>query len=130
MMRFPFSIAAVIFTLSSIQARTNQPDRVARFEPGANLRTRQDSTRDTLPPYFDVRGDTRDSARQVEAAVDALHGKLGLPPPLKLQSYHRRGSTVVIDMVADTLPRLRWTGAGGAVEILADGRRVILRRHN
>jgi len=128
-MRFPFSIAAVILALASMQA-TNQPGPWADFGRGANLRTTQDSTRDTLPPYFKVRGDTRDSARQVEAAADALHGKLGLPAPLKLQSYRRRGSTVVIDMIADSLPRLRWSGAGGAVEILADGRRIILRRHN
>ncbi|MHB1863763.1 MAG: hypothetical protein ACYCVL_12420 [Gemmatimonadaceae bacterium] len=47
-----------------------------------------------------------------------------------LKRYRREGESVVIDLMADSLPRLKWLNAGGTVRILADGRRVILVRHN
>ncbi|MHB2033320.1 MAG: hypothetical protein ACYCVE_08110 [Gemmatimonadaceae bacterium] len=65
-----------------------------------------------------------------EAAIDALHGRVALPAPLVLKRYRREGESVVIDLMADSLPRLKWLNAGGTVRILADGRRVILVRHN
>lgn len=123
-MGFLLGMAMLIPALAAIQT-AKRPPLVSRFERIA----RQDSA-DTLPPYLNVRGNTRDSTKQIEAAIDALHGRVTLAAPLKLRSYRRSGSTVVIDMVADTLPRLRWSGAGGAIQILADGRRVILRRHD
>ena len=85
---------------------------------------------DTLPPYRDVRGTSRERTALVAAVVDALHGRLAYPPPLVLRSFRREGRTVMIDMVADSLPRIRWRNGGGTVHILADGRRVIVRRHN
>ena len=85
---------------------------------------------DTLPRYRNVRGASRDRPALIAAVVDALHGRMSFPPPLVLQSLHRDGRTVLIDMVADSLPSVRWRGGGGTVRILADGRRVIVRRHN
>lgn len=85
---------------------------------------------DTMPPYKLVRGASRDSAEQVEAAVDALVGRFGFPPPLVLTSYRREARSVVIDMRADSLPRMRFVNAGGTVHILEDGRRVIVARHD
>lgn len=85
---------------------------------------------DTLPPYKQVRGTSRDSAEQVEATVDALVGRLGFSPPLVLTSYRREGRSVVIDMKTDALPRMRFVNGGGTVHILEDGRRVIVARHD
>ena len=85
---------------------------------------------DTLPQYRDVRGTSRERTALIAAVVDALHGRLAYPPPLVLRSFRREGHTVTIDMVADSLPRIRWRNGGGTVHILADGRRVIVRRHN
>lgn len=85
---------------------------------------------DTLARYKHVTGISTNRSAHVEAAIDALNGDAGLPAPLKVKHYRRDGKSVVIDMKADSLPRLRWRGSGGTVRILADGRRVILVRHN
>lgn len=85
---------------------------------------------DTLPPYREIRGTSRDRSALVAAVVDALHGRIAFPPPLALKSFHRNGQSVTIDMMADSLPRIRWRNGGGTVRILSDGRRIILRRHN
>ena len=91
-----------------------------------------DSSRlpDTLEAFDDVRGVSSDSARHVAAAIDALHGAVAIPAPLVVTDYRHDNGSVLVDLVADSLPRLKWTGAGGTVRILADGRRAILVRHN
>ena len=85
---------------------------------------------DTLPRYKHVTGISRNRSAHVEAAIDALNGVAGLPAPLVVKHYRRDGKSVVVDMKADSLPRLRWHGSGGTVRILADGRRIILVRHD
>jgi hypothetical protein len=85
---------------------------------------------DTLGAFGNVRGVSVDSAGHVTAAIDALHGNVALPAPLRVKDYRREDSSVVIDLAADSLPRLKWMGAGGTVRILSDGRRAILARHN
>ena len=85
---------------------------------------------DTLPPYGQIRGTSRDRKAVIAAVTDALEGRSGLPAPLVTKSYRRDGKDLVIDMVADSLPRVRFHGAGGTVRILEDGRRVIVARHN
>ena len=92
----------------------------------------RDSSRllDTLAAFEDVRGVSGDSARHVAAATDALHGAVSIPAPLVVKDYRREDGSILIDLTADSLPRLKWTGAGGTVRILADGRRAILQRHN
>jgi hypothetical protein len=85
---------------------------------------------DTLTAYKGVRGSSPERSALIAAVVDALQGRSGLPAPLVLKSFRREGKSVIVDMVADSLPRLRFRNAGGTVRVLADGRRVILRRHN
>jgi hypothetical protein len=82
-----------------------------------------------LPQFAQVTGATRDKASHIIAAKDALNGRLGFPPPLVVKTYKREGQSVVIDLVADSLPNVKWTNGGGTVRILSDGCRVILSRH-
>ena len=114
------SASAMLASLSAAQSTPPTQSAAVAKAPGP----------DTLPPYKQVQGTSRDSAEQVEAAVDALHGRLGFPPPLVLTSYRREGRSVVIDMRADSLPRLRFVNGGGTIRILEDGRRVIVARHD
>lgn len=96
---------------------------------------------DTLPAYTQASTTTRMETErnqaaiepltaQVVAAMDALSGLASIPPRLKLNEYRREGSSVVIDLIANDLPKMRFLGAGGTVRILEDGRRIILARHN
>jgi hypothetical protein len=82
-----------------------------------------------LPQFGQVTGATRDKASHIIAAKDALNGRLSFPPPLVVKTYKREGRSVVIDLVADSLPTVKWTNGGGTVRILSDGCRVILSRH-
>ena len=84
---------------------------------------------ETLPQFGKVTGATRDKASQINAAKDALNGRSSFPPPLVVKTYKREGRSVVIDLVADSLPTVRWTNGGGTVRILSDGCRIILSRH-
>jgi hypothetical protein len=85
---------------------------------------------DTLPRYASVTGLTYDTAGHIQAAKDALVGRSGFPPPLLLVGYRREGTSVVVDLRADSLPRVRWRNAGGTVRIRNDGCRIILTRHD
>lgn len=91
---------------------------------------REQAVPDTLPAYHQIRGTSRDRSALIAAVIDALHGRMAFPPPLVVNSFKREDRTVTIDMKADSLPRIRWRNGGGTVRILADGRRVIVRRHN
>ena len=82
-----------------------------------------------LPQFGHVTGATRDKAGHILAAKDALNGRLSFPPPLVVKSYKREGRSVIIDLVADSLPTVRWTSGGGTVRIRGDGCRVIVSRH-
>ena len=81
-----------------------------------------------LPQFGQVTGATRDKAGHILAAKDAVNGRLSFPPPLVVKSYKREGRSVIIDLVADSLPTVRWTNGGGTVRIRADGCRVIVSR--
>jgi hypothetical protein len=85
---------------------------------------------DTLPRFENIRGTARDKAGHIRAATDALVGRSSFPPPLVVTKYRRDGSSVLVDLKADSLPKLRWTNAGGLVRIRADGCRIIVTRHN
>ena len=85
---------------------------------------------DTLPRFDDITAATHDTAAHIRAAKDALVGRSGFPPPLIVTSYRRDGTAVLVDLRADSLPRLRWRNAGGTVRIRADGCRIVLARHN
>jgi hypothetical protein len=82
-----------------------------------------------VPQFGQVTGATRDKASHIAAAKDALNGLSSFPPPLVVKTYKREGRSVVIDLVADSLPTVKWTNGGGTVRILSDGCRVILSRH-
>jgi len=85
---------------------------------------------DTLPRFENIRGIARDKPGHIRAATDALVGQSSFPPVLLVTEYRREGSSVLVDLKADSVPRLRWTNAGGLVRIRGDGCRIILRRHN
>lgn len=85
---------------------------------------------DTLPQFERIRGDSRDKPGHVRAATDALVGRSSFPPPLLVTAYRREGSSVLVDLKADSLPRIRFYNAGGLVRIRADGCRIIVKRHN
>ena len=90
---------------------------------------------ETLPPFAHADGrvghvdGSSDSTALVRAADDALQGWSTVALPMHVTEYRReRGATVVslrpTGVPADvTVPRV-----GGSVRILADGRRVVLRR--
>jgi hypothetical protein len=82
-----------------------------------------------LPQFGQVTGTSHDKASHILAAKDALNGRLSFPPPLVVTTYKREGRSVVIDLVADSLPTVKWTNGGGTVRIRSDGCRVILSRH-
>ena len=123
-------ILAALTVALSLGAKPWAPGCDQRIQPAQPADTAGLTLPDTLPPYRDVRGISRDRSAVIAAAVDALHGETRWPPPLVLKSFHRDGKAVVVDMVADSLPRIRYRNGGGTVRVLADGRRVILGRHN
>ena len=84
---------------------------------------------EVLPQFGQVTGASHDKASHIIAAKDALNGRSSFPPPLVVRTYKREGRSVVIDLVADSLPTVRWTNGGGTVRILSDGCRVVLSRH-
>jgi hypothetical protein len=84
---------------------------------------------EVLPQFGQVTGASHDKISHIIAAKDALNGQSSFPPPLVVKTYKREGQSVVIDLVADSLPTVRWTNGGGTVRILSDGCRVILSRH-
>lgn len=88
------------------------------------------ATAESLPPFGQVTGATRDKASHIVAAKDALNGRLSFPPPLVVKTYQREGRSVLIDLVADSLPTVKWTNGGGRVRILSNGCRVVLSRHH
>jgi hypothetical protein len=85
---------------------------------------------DTLPRFDNITAATRDTSAHIRAATDALVGRSSVPPPLLLASYRREGTTVLVDLRADSIPTLRWRNGGGTVRIRADGCRIIVARHN
>lgn len=109
-------------------------DVKAASGPSETWTTPQDSARtataDTLPPYRNVNGASRDSVELVKAASDALNGKSGIPLEFLVISFRRAHGRVTIDMKPQPIPNVVMHGAGGTVRILADGRRVILSRHD
>lgn len=87
------------------------------------------ATVEVLPQFEHVTGATQDKASQIVAAKDALNGRSSFPPPLIVKKYRREGRSVVIDLVADSLPTVKWTNGGGTVRIRGDGCRIVLLRH-
>ena len=85
---------------------------------------------DTLPQFEQIRGDSRDKPGHIRAATDALVGRSSFPPPLLVTAYRRERSSVLVDLKADSMPRIRFYNAGGLVRIRADGCRIIVKRHN
>ena len=85
---------------------------------------------DTLPRFDNTTAATYDTSAHIRAAKDALVGRSGFPPPLVLANYRREGTTVLVDLKADSLPTIRWRHAGGTVRIRADGCRIVLARHD
>lgn len=85
---------------------------------------------DTLPQFEQIRGDSRDKPGHIRAATDALVGHSSFPPPLLVTAYRREGSSVLVDLKAESMPRIRWNNAGALVRIRADGCRIIEKRHN
>jgi hypothetical protein len=84
---------------------------------------------DTLPRFENIRGAARDKPGHIRAATDALIGRSSFPPPLVVTKYRREGSSVFVDLKADSLPQVRWTNAGGLVRIRGDGCRIVVTRH-
>ena len=105
--------------------------REARAQSGCGTRAAvPDSVLvDTLPRFQNVRGDSPDKASHIRAATDALVGRSSFPPPLIVTKYRREGSSVLVDLKADSLPQLRFINAGGFVRIRGDGCRIVLARH-
>jgi hypothetical protein len=96
---------------------------------GTASTSKEGASVEIVPQFGHVTGATRDRASHIAAAKDALNGLSSFPPPLVVKTYKREGRSVVIDLVADSLPTVRWTNGGGTVRIRGDGCRVILARH-
>jgi hypothetical protein len=134
------AVAAVVCGFMSVAAYTVRDSNAAALKKGAATQapsacttpsTAADTSMiDTLPRYDSVTGVTNDTAGHIRAAKDALVGRLGFPPPLALVQYRREGTSVVVDLRADSLPRVKWKNAGGTVRIRDDGCRIILARHD
>jgi len=83
---------------------------------------------DTLPRFAAVTPAARDSASLVAAADDALQGKFGIRAPMIVTRFQQDRDGVEISMKPDTTRGISWKDLGGTVRVLADGRRVVLRR--
>ena len=122
----PFGKAVTVGAIATL-GFTSQ--RVASPDCGTIPVAKGVASAEVLPQFGQVTGATRDKASHILAAKDALNGRSSFPPPLVVKTYKREGRSVVIDLVADSLPTVRWTNGGGTVRILSGGCRVILARH-
>ena len=129
LMRQPFRLGRVV-VVGALSVVLTACTRGQESDAAASMENESSGLPDTLEAFEEVRGVSSDSARHVLAAIDALHGAVAVPPPMVVKDYRREDRSILIDVAADSLPRLKWTGGGGTVRILADGRRAILSRHN
>lgn len=89
--------------------------RVGAAEPGP------------IPMYRNITA-ASDSASLVEAASDALQGRLSVTVPMIVKGYRRETNSVVIDLAPVSTGSVEWRNLGGSIRILEDGRRIILAR--
>lgn len=95
----------------------------------AQRKTAEQSIGDTLPRFETVTPTTRDSARLVNAADDALQGQYGVIVPMEVQRFQRMRGQVEVTLRPKTSPNAEWLRLGGRVRILPDGRRIVVERH-
>jgi hypothetical protein len=134
-------IRKTVFALTMLLVVGEVASAQTYFEYQVPKRVENTTIPDTLPPYQHPSSVTRmeDERNQaalepllenVAAAIDALAGLASIPPRVMVKEYRREGNAVVIDLTGNDLPNMKFLGAGGTVRILADGRRIILARHD